>query len=526
MANDTPATNSYDEVPYPETATPQTHPDRLATVARVFGMRPAPSTKCRVLELGCATGANLFPLAEAFPGSSFVGVDLSAKQIERGQQTVSELGLANLDLRHASLTEMGSDIGLFDYILCHGVYSWVPSDVQAKIFELCRLHLSANGVAYVSYNTYPGWHLRGMIRDMMQYHASRFNTPQQRVSQARALLRFLAKSVHTENNPYGMLLEKELQLLGQQSGSYLFHEHLESDNEPVYFHQFIERAQQHRLKFLGESDVSSMVTDNLPLEVTSTLGKIANGILQTEQYMDFLKNRAFRQTLLCHDATTLDRRMQPEIVEQLHLASCLQPAAGEVDLQSPTGVDFNHPNGRGLVAEFPLLKAALLYLRSCWPRFVPFSELAAVAQERLTGSGTVSGKDRSLLAAHLMRCYAAGVVDLSAGSFEFVTQAGDRPLASATARREARRGPQATNRLHTMVPLNDVDRLVLGHLDGSHDRHALTELLGSLVRDQKLEVRDQTEHETSSVASEPVTELSKTVDASLVRLANDAFLIG
>ncbi|MCD4811464.1 hypothetical protein K8R14_02560, partial [bacterium] len=64
---------SYDEVPYESQSFPQSHPDRLAMLARLFGLSPAPVTQCRVLELGCAGGGNLIPMAFHLPDSEFVG---------------------------------------------------------------------------------------------------------------------------------------------------------------------------------------------------------------------------------------------------------------------------------------------------------------------------------------------------------------------------------------------------------------------------------------------------------------------
>ncbi|MGL4422205.1 MAG: methyltransferase domain-containing protein, partial [Gemmataceae bacterium] len=203
----------YDEVPYDSHPFVQTHPSRLFTVGTLFGLRPVPVAKCRVLELGSAAGGNLIPMAEALPDSYFLGVDLSSRQIADGNASVEKLGLKNIELRHASITDITAADGQFDYIICHGVYSWVPKNVQEKIMDIIAQQMSPNGVAYISYNTYPGWHMRGMIRDMMRYHSSRFNTPQLRTQHARALLDFLSQSVRQDGNAYSVLLKQELETL-------------------------------------------------------------------------------------------------------------------------------------------------------------------------------------------------------------------------------------------------------------------------------------------------------------------------
>ena len=109
-----------------------------------------------------------------------------------------------------------------------------------------QIDLAPHGVAFVSYNTYPGWRMRSMLRDAMIYHANQFADPAQRVQQARALLDFLAQNVPVENNPYGILLKNELSDLSKRGDWYIAHEHLEGVNEPVYFHEFAERASGRR----------------------------------------------------------------------------------------------------------------------------------------------------------------------------------------------------------------------------------------------------------------------------------------
>ena len=132
-----PLRSSYDEVPYPSRPYPQAHPDRLATVATLLGMRPAPADRCRVLELGCGGGGNLIPMALALPGSAFVGIDLSGGQIAQGCEVVRALGLRNVRLLHLSILDVDDRFGTFDYVICHGVYSWVPPEVQGKILDIC-----------------------------------------------------------------------------------------------------------------------------------------------------------------------------------------------------------------------------------------------------------------------------------------------------------------------------------------------------------------------------------------------------
>src|SRR4051794_6758842 len=91
--------NSYDEIPYGDNFFPYTHPIHLATMGLIFGIEPPPLDRCRVLELGCAGGGNLLPMALELPDAQFVGIDLSPRQIAEGQAVIERLGLRNVDLR-------------------------------------------------------------------------------------------------------------------------------------------------------------------------------------------------------------------------------------------------------------------------------------------------------------------------------------------------------------------------------------------------------------------------------------------
>ena len=172
-------------------------------------MQPTSIYKARVLEIGCCDGGNLIPMAMSLPGSEFVGIDLTEPDIADAREAAAALNVANVQFHVMDLTELPGPLGQFDYIVCHGLYSWVPLDVREKMLEVIAASLTPTGIAYVSYNTYPGWHLRGVVREMLGYHVRPFREPRLRVGQARAFLDFLARSVRDPDSVYGRLLKKE-----------------------------------------------------------------------------------------------------------------------------------------------------------------------------------------------------------------------------------------------------------------------------------------------------------------------------
>jgi cyclopropane fatty-acyl-phospholipid synthase-like methyltransferase len=141
-----------DTVPYPTGSYSQTHPDRLATVATLLGLRPAPPGRCRVLEIGCGNGGNLIPMAYAMPESTFTGIDLAATPIAQGKALVEQVGLKNITLLQQDLTTYAPEREAFDYVIAHGVYAWVAPPVQDRLLAVCRAALAPQGVAFVSYN--------------------------------------------------------------------------------------------------------------------------------------------------------------------------------------------------------------------------------------------------------------------------------------------------------------------------------------------------------------------------------------
>jgi methyltransferase-like protein/2-polyprenyl-3-methyl-5-hydroxy-6-metoxy-1,4-benzoquinol methylase len=471
---------NYDEVPYLRQAYAQTHPDRLATLARVFGLAPADVTACRVLELGCASGGNLIPMACRLPGSEFVGIDLSERQIEQGRAVLRELALPNIRLERASILDVDASWGQFDYVVCHGVYSWVDRPVQDKILEIAARRTGENGLAYVSYNTYPGWHMREMIRHMMRYHAGQFDSAEQQIAQARALLDFLAASVPPAAGAYGQLLHGELDLLRRCADAYLYHEHLEPTNSPIYFHQFVERARAAGLQYLAEAELAAMLTGRFAPEVAETLERISPDILHLEQYMDFVRNRLFRQTILCHRGQRVSRALRPAVLDGMFIACGAHPERS--DGAAPGAKQrFALPGKGSIETDAAATKAALAMLIAAWPRCIEFGELraAALAQAREHLAPEAMPESERRLIEDLFQCFLSGLVELHTAQPNCTSRPSERPRADAYAAWLAARNEQVVNARHENASLDAMGRRMLALLDGTVER---AEIAGVLQR--------------------------------------------
>jgi methyltransferase-like protein len=520
--------NSYDAVPYISEPFRQSQPDHLAAVACLLGLVPPEVATARVLELGCASGGNLIPLSITLPHARLLGIDYSERQIAEGQQTIDALGLRNVELRTASILDIGPELGTFDYIIAHGVYSWVPAEVQARMLDLAGMLLAPNGVAYISFNVLPGWYTHRGLREALLYHGRRFPDPTVRLRQSRAMLQFLADFSQVDEGPHRQFLQAEIASLQKLADPYLFHDHLEEQNIPVYFHEFMEQAQARGLRYLGDADFHAMFVENFPPPAQQVLKHIARSRVECEQYMDFLRQRMFRQTLLCRGSQSPDFDFQADRMSRLRVLSRLRPEAPFEALAGPDAVQFTTAKGLGITLDHPFLKTSLGLLAESWPVALPFDEVCREARARLPSAAVTpdqAGEDRQHLAVALMQLYRQSSVDwveFSHAPPRAHAAGGDRPLASPLARYQARRGPMVTTLRHETVRLDELARATLLLLDGERDRSALAVALTEQHRQQPLTLPTRsTEH-----ADMPEEQwLTVCLDGTLRELAGAALLL-
>ena len=515
---------SYDQVPYNSSPFRQTHPCHLATLGTLFGMEVPRVSTCRVLELGCAAGGNLIPMAQDLPEGQFVGIDLSARQIGDGQKQIQQLGLPNIRLTNQSIMDVDEGWGQFDYILCHGVFSWVSSDVQRKILDIGRQNLRPNGIQYVSYNTYPGWHLRAVVRDMMRYHVATMAQAQTKIDQARTLLEFLSHSATPRKETYRQLLKDEAEIIREHSDTYLYHEHLEENNDPLYFHQFTQRAEDAGLQYLADTNFSTMLATNFDSQTAAILKGAT--LLRQEQYMDFLRNRTFRQSLLCHRDVRLERSVNPACLMGFQLAFHDRLELPELDLNSSETILCPLGGEDSLSVSAPTTKAALMILDEAWPAVLEFESLLHSAKSRVDASQQKDSEqpgitDRARLAEDLMTLYSRSLIHATVEAPPFVIEPGQRPATTPLARLQAQQGECVTNRRHELIRLQDLTRKILVHLDAQHDRSALSDIVEESIANGEFQFR----LDGSPVARVDRATAERLVEDALNALGGKALLI-
>ncbi|KAE9538426.1 methyltransferase regulatory domain-containing protein [Ursidibacter maritimus] len=294
--------SAYDDIPYPSQVFHHCQPNRLHALAKLKGLNPPALDNARILEIGCSFGGNLIPHAIRYPNSQIIGIDLSEKQIAIGQQMMAELGLNNVTLIAADISKVNFENIQFDYIICHGVFGWVPEFVQNTILHITQHYLASNGVAFISHNTYPGWHLKDMVKELMQFGTDAQIHPFERIDQAKTLFddtaNLLAKynpNIHTE-------FTKIANHIIQAEKYYVAHEYFEEINQPFYLHQFVKKVNGYGLGYVADSSVSNIgIIGSLSgMNNEQIYQRFDRDIVDIEQYFDFINQRPFRCTLLTH----------------------------------------------------------------------------------------------------------------------------------------------------------------------------------------------------------------------------------
>ncbi len=282
---------SYNTFPYESLAVKQTHPLHLYRIASLYGLQAKPVNEAKVLELGCASGGNLIPMAYYLPATTFVGIDLAKQQIQEGLQQMRDLALQNIELHCQSLSDFQA-AHRFDYIICHGLYSWVQPEIRQQVLTICRQYLSEQGIAYISYNTSPGWNTGNAIRELLQWQTKKITSVIEKIAKARLVLAELATGLVSADSPFAHLLRDELALISEHSDHQLLHEHLSPSNDALLFLQFVEQASRYQLAYLGDAFLSNDSAHEL-------------SVIQSR---DFLQNRRLRCSLLCHEKMTRYQR--------------------------------------------------------------------------------------------------------------------------------------------------------------------------------------------------------------------------
>jgi len=444
--------NTYEEIAYSSYPVKRTDLESMKVVAHLFGVS-APQTKsASVLEVGAGDGGNLIALACAYPTANFVGIDNSASAIARANAQVKVLGLTNIKFELIGIEAYRPSAGSVDYFIAHGIYSWVPDSIKTALLNLARHSLSVNGIGYISYNCYPGWHQRGLLREFMKFHISEIDSPKLQIAQARAAASYLAENATPKDLIYRLFTSGERDTINSLTDWHLFHDHLEVNNDPRYFLDFVKELNQAGLGYLADSELFQMLPLDLPPQEQERLSKVAKDPLRLEQYLDFFRNRMFRRSLIVQGEHPVDREFKRESIASLWLRSKMKKTG-----DNPM---FAHPNGGGITAPTAAIATALTILSEHFPDYIRFSDLIEL-----------SGVSNEMVLQQLAGVLLQGVIsDLVEARTEVGTSAKipkGTPDTSALARQQAAKLEPVTTFALDQVQLRKETNLLLTLLDGT-----------------------------------------------------------
>lgn len=292
----------------------------LESYARLLGLSPAPANTARILEIGSSYGGNLISQALFYPQATFTGIEIAPTQVSVGKTYIDQLGITNLDLLEGDVNESHDHLGTYDYIIAHGFYSWVDEDTKDNFLRLCKEHLAENGILYMSYNTYPGWHKMDSVRALLKFANKDIDTlnHREKVRHGKTVaskLGALMLEYDTVKNQQTSFLQSLRQTL-QKQDCYVGHDHLEPVNTPVYFHQCMDHMAEHGFTYLCDCDLNLSFPDVYDETLRTQLQELApHDPLAREQYIDFMLNTAFRKSLFTHKGATPKRITETSVTD-------------------------------------------------------------------------------------------------------------------------------------------------------------------------------------------------------------------
>lgn len=503
----------YDSFPYSFT-----HPEHLGVIAKIMGLNPVDAEQSRVLEIGCASGGNIIPLAIEYPNSEIFGIDISKQDIDIGLESCDELCLDNIFLKNISIEDSDIlELGAFDYIICHGVFSWVSDSVRNNILSSIKNLLSPNGLAFISYNTYPGWHQLDALRQMTRYHTKNFDEIDVKVDQTHALLEFLQNGIIQKDSSYFKMLEKEADFIESHPPSYIEQEFLGDNHNSFYFHEFAENAKKYQLTYLSDTSLHSMYLGHFPEQAQETLRSLSKDIIRFEQYIDFITNRRFRQSIVCHEniEDKISRNIDSSRLGDLFVISRL------ITNNLPDGSVCCLKDGKKVFATDNQIVIAMLQILS-------ETKCKTIAiKELINKTGfLLHNKNNQILEetilGSLLQLFVGDHIILRIKDLDYITKIIDKPAVFKLARYQSSRQDWVTNLRHEKVSIGEFEQKIIPLMDGSTTIDGIIDIITKKfsAKDASEEDLQQLEINQDSVR----VELKQIITETLTNLADNALL--
>lgn len=480
----------YDEVPYLGNLVALTSPAHLSLCARWHDFVATPLLDFHLIELGCGDGANLLALAFYNPNATFLGVDSSSGQLALARQAARALSIGNVEFLHNDVRELESvSVQSSDYIVAHGLYSWVPEDAREATLRFCRRALSPAGLAYISYNAQPGWTTRRLVRESLLRAGSVRGAPiEQKAARAIEVAAHLLEDFPSRDYASAILLAEELVRVRDAKPDYVFHEYLAEVNDGFWLGEFVERARRHGLEHLCDAQFGRW-EGHVPVQLRNALERRGLDLIEQEETADLLCHRYFRASILRRVDAPRASVSRRELIEQAHLATSLTAKSDPFDLTDGVVEKFQGAGGAEITIAASITKAAVLLMAAQWPAGLQFERLCGKAAEFLAAHGLdTPGSVRSQLIDDVIPLFEAGQVDLRLHEPFYRHRTPDCPCVHALARFEAAHRNALSTPYHVPLSFDGQTFELVRALDGSRSLLQLQHVFGDALVSQTVDL--------------------------------------
>lgn len=271
-----------------------TSPSRISWLALLKGLK-SEKNNFRYLDLGCGQGVSLIHMAALHPDAQFVGVDFIPEHIAHGRDLAKRAGIQNILFIEGDFAELAKEahlLGEFDYVIAHGITTWVSPEVREALFKLSSSTLKPGGLMYNGYNTYPGWLEMAPFQHLVSLFTNKSNG-----KNSIQLAKKFFKAMHDAKSPiyeHFPKLSDRLDKLDDLNLSYLMQEYNNKYWAPVYSDQMLSTARNYKLNYVGSVDL----VENYDVFIPPALLNIINSeedVIQRESIRDSVLATGFRR---------------------------------------------------------------------------------------------------------------------------------------------------------------------------------------------------------------------------------------
>ena len=357
-------------------ASPMASPVQLRAAAHLYGIDSVPLAGARVLELGGGSAEASIAFALAYPSAQMVRVDESAERIGEMRAWAERAGAGNLSFHAMDWARITPEFGQFDYILADGIYGRGGEGAGEALLQVCRHTLSPLGLACVDYRTQPGWKAAEIVRDLLAMQSHSATSDADLIGGARSALSVLAEGI-SPGHPYAGMLAEIVRQARNATDEELLRDYLIGNGGACYFAEFVDRAAQAGLAYLGDAQpqLELPATFGTQVALTHSLFCLGKPGMLRQQYLDFSVGRKLRRSMLMH----ADRQESPLAAPSSALLQGMHLAASALRIQEGDGAfctyRFYSGSRRVVATRGPEVANVVEILSHAWPASMTFGEL-------------------------------------------------------------------------------------------------------------------------------------------------------